>query len=546
MPKTLSVMPLGGLGEIGRNMLVLEYDEQILIVDAGLMFPESDLLGVDRVIPDMSYVFERANRVRGIVITHGHEDHIGALCHLLEHVNAPVYATRLTRGLIEVKLRENRLGLAEIHTITTKDVLLLGSFRVEFFSVCHSIPDGVGLGITTPAGLVVHSGDYKIDESPVVGQHTDLDRLQELGKRGVALLLADSTNADQNGSSRSESELDEPLAEAFASAKGRIIVATFASNISRVQQVVNTAKQFSRKVSIVGRSMVGNSRIARELGYLSISEELMINPMDIGQYPQNQVTIICTGSQGERDSALVRMGEGRHRFLTIKENDTVIVSARAIPGNEERVNKTIDNLYRLGAHVFYSGLRDVHVSGHASREDQIRLINLVRPRFFVPIHGEYRHLALHAELAMQCEHAPEKAFILEPGDVLELSPEGAVLGDSIDAPPVLVDGRRIGDITSAMLEDRHKLSRSGFVVCSVTLDRYTNGLLKDPEIVSRGFIDEQKSGDVLDKACIEAAHAVELGGSRSSICERIETHVGRFLNRETGRHPIVKAIVVKI
>ena len=505
----LRIIPLGGIGQIGKNMMVFEYDEQLLIVDCGLMFPESDMLGIDIVIPDMNYVFERKDQVRAIIVTHGHEDHVGGLPYLMREVQAPLYATRLTRGLIEVKLKAHHLlNGTELHTISPEDVLDLSPFTVEFFRVCHSIPDGVGLGITTPVGLVVHSGDFKFDQTPVDGRLTDFAKLAELGGRGVHVLLSDSTNSETDGQTPSERVVGETFDRIFASARGRIIVATFASNISRVQQVVDTARKYGRRVGIVGRSMVEYSRRAAELGYLDFSPDEMLTPHQMNSLPPDKVAIACTGSQGEPTSALVRMSLGEHRQVNIQPGDSVIVSATPIPGNEELVNRTINNLFRAGAEVYHHERMQVHVSGHASREEHKLMLNLIRPRFFMPIHGEYRHLVHHARMAEDVGIPPENIFVIESGTVLEFGPDWGRVNGQVTEGHVLVDGLGVGDIGSVVLRDRHLLSRDGFVVVVVAVDMDTGEVVDGPDIITRGFVYIRESGDL-----IEDALAVRGGGT---------------------------------
>ena len=542
----LRIVALGGLGEIGRNMLVVEYGDSVIIIDAGLMFPKNDMLGIDIVIPDLSYVLERSHRVKAIIITHGHQDHIGALPYLLREVEAPVYATRLTRGLIEVKLREARIQGVDLRTIAATDVLHVGPFRIEFFHVSHSIPDGVGLGISTPVGLVVHSGDFKFDHSPVDGHRTDFARLAELGGRGVLLLLSDSTNTDSRGYTPSERVIGEMLSRAFAEARGRVIVATFASNISRIQQVIDTARQQGRRVAVVGRSMVNNVRIARELGYLKVPADALLTVEQLDQLPPHKATLICTGSQGEPTSALVRMGRGSFRSVSLVPGDTVIVSASPIPGNEELVNHTLDDLFRLGANVLYDQVLDVHVSGHASQEEQKMMINLIRPKYFVPIHGEYRHLILHGRLAEQCAVHRSNIFIMETGDVLEMDDSGAEIVDRVSDSYVFVDGLGVGDVGKRVLEDRRRLSRDGFLVAQVTLDSDTGRLVGEPQIITRGFVYEEEAGELLEQAKQEAIKAVEFGGTRSEISQRLERYLARFALKETGRRPTIVPIVTRV
>ena len=546
MTDKLRVIPLGGLGEIGRNMLVLEFDDSILIVDAGLMFPMNDMLGIDIVIPDLQYVFERADKVKAIIITHGHEDHTGALPYLLEKVHAPIYATRLTRGLIEVKLRESKITDADLRTIAPNDVLDLFPFEVEFFHVSHSIPDGVGLAIETPVGLVVHSGDFKFDHSPVDGQRTDFAKLAELGGRGVLLLLSDSTNAERPGYTPSEQVIGQTFKRVFESAEGRVIVATFASNISRVQQVLDTAQAAGRHVAVVGRSMVSNVKIARELGYLHVSDDVLLNIDQIGQYPDREIALVCTGSQGEPTSALVRMSRNDYRSVQLQPGDTVIVSATPIPGNEELINHTLDNLFRLGAHVYYDEVLDVHVSGHASQEEQKLLLNLIRPQYFVPIHGEYRHLILHSQLAKQCGVPADHVWVMETGNVLEIDQDGGEIVDQVSESYIFVDGLGVGSDGQSVLQERRALSQNGFLVVAVNLDKYSGGLLGEPQIVTHGFVYTTEAEDLLELAKSEAARAVEMGGSRTELQERLTQVLSRLAQKQTGRQPVIVPIVTKV
>jgi ribonuclease J len=543
----LRVIPLGGVGQIGKNMMVFEYDDQLLIVDCGLMFPESDMLGIDIVIPDMNYVFERKDRVRAIVVTHGHEDHVGGLPYLLQEVKAPLYATQLTRGLIEVKLKEHHLlDSAELHTVSPRDVVNLAPFSVEFFRVCHSIPDGVGLGITTPVGLLVHSGDFKFDQTPVDGKLTDFAKLAELGGRGVHVLFSDSTNSETGGQTPSEEVVGETFDRVFARAEGRIIVATFASNISRVQQVVDTARRHGRRVGIVGRSMVNYAKQAAKLGYLDYDPDELLTPQQMNNLPPRKVAIACTGSQGEPTSALVRMALGEHRQVNIHPGDSVIVSATPIPGNEELVNRTINNLFRAGAEVYHHERMQVHVSGHASREEHKLMLNLTRPRFFVPIHGEYRHLVHHARMAEDVGIPPENIFVVESGTVLEFGPDWGRVNGQVSEGHVLVDGLGVGDVGNIVLRDRHLLSKDGFVVVVVAVDAGTGEVVEGPDIITRGFVYIRESGDLIGEASQCVLEALQHGGPSAAAGTKIKNSLADLLYEQTKRRPMILSVVMEV
>lgn len=545
----LKIIPLGGVGHIGKNMVVLEYDDQLLIVDCGLMFPESDMLGIDIVIPDMSYVVERKDQVRAVLVTHGHEDHVGGLPYLLANVQAPIYATQLTRGLIEVKLKEHHLlAGAELHTVAPRDRVEIGPFSVEFFHVCHSIPDAVGLAITTPVGLVVHSGDFKFDQTPIDGQLTDLSMLAELGARGVHVLLSDSTNAESEGYTPSERALSDVLNRVFLQAQGRVIVATFASNISRVQQVVTTAMRYSRRVGIVGRSMMNNVKMAAELGYLTLGpgQDDWLSPDQMNNLPPEDVVIVCTGSQGEPTSALVRMATGEHRQVNIQPGDTVVVSATPIPGNEELVNRTVNNLFRAGAEVYYHERGQVHVSGHASREEHKMMLNLTRPRFFVPIHGEYRHLVLHARMAEELGIDPDNIFIVDSGQVLEFGPDWARVNGRVAEGHVMVDGLGVGDVGSVVLRDRHLLSQDGFVVVVVAVDSDTGEVVEGPEVITRGFVYARDATTLIDEAVEQVLEALQGSGRVTAANTKIKERLATFFYTRTKRRPMILPVVMEV
>ncbi|MDH4137111.1 MAG: ribonuclease J [Anaerolineae bacterium] len=544
---TLKLIPLGGLGEIGKNMMLMEYGENIIVIDAGLMFPENYMLGIDIVIPDISYLLEHKDKVKGIIITHGHEDHIGGLPYVLPQVNVPIYATKLTRGLIEVKLKEHKLLKAtSLHTIQPGDILDLGPFHVEFFRVCHSIPDGVGLAVETPVGLVVHSGDFKFDHSPVDGRLTDFAKLAELGGRGVLVLLSDSTNAESPGYTHSEQEIGETFDRIFSKAKGRVIVTTFASNISRIQQVIETAERHNRRVGVVGRSMVNNVKMAVELGYLNVSPDMLLTIGEINRLPPRKVVMVCTGSQGEPTSALVRMASDEYKSISIRPGDTVIVSATPIPGNEELINHTLNNLFRLGADVYYDELLDVHVSGHASREEQKLMINLIKPRFFVPIHGDYRHLVLHAQMAQQLGIPTKNILVIESGQVLEFDGDEGWLGEEVAGGYVFVDGLGVGDVGQVVLRDRQHLSRDGFLIAVVAMDEKTGELLAEPDIISRGFVYIRESEELIEQAKEQVAIALEKSTSPAVVSAKIKETLGEFLYEQTKRRPMILPVVIEV
>ncbi len=552
MPKPrLKIIPLGGLSEIGKNMMVMEYENDIIIIDVGLMFPKEEMLGIDLVIPDFSYLLEKRENIKGIIITHGHEDHIGALPYLLSQLNVPVYSTKLTQGLISVKLKQRRVRTAaEFKVISHGGKVTLGKFEVEFFPVCHSIPDSVGLIINTPVGIIVHSGDFKLDYTPVDAKPTDLARLAQLGAQGVLLLLSDSTYSELPGYTPSEMVVGETLDRIIAEAPGRVIVTTFSSLVSRVQQVIDVAAKYQRRVFIVGRSMNDTVRIALELGYLNAPEGLLARLDELRGVPHDKTVFITTGSQGEPTSALVRMANHDHRQLHILRGDTVILSATPIPGNEALVNRTVDNLFKQGARVFYDRVAQVHVHGHGSQEELKLLLNLVKPRFFVPIHGEFRHLTLHAKLAESVGIPKENIFVLEDGDVLELSPWAGKVNGKVIAGNVYVDGLSVGDIGSVVLRDRKMLSRDGIVMVIIAINRQTGKLVGRPDIVSRGFVDTKESKDMIEESRNLVARTLDHGRDRPAdwgfISTKVRDVLSRFYYEQTKRRPMILPFMVKV
>ena len=550
----LRVIPLGGLGEIGKNMMVFESGEDLLIVDVGLMFPTMDMHGIDIVIPDASYIYERLDRVRGIILTHGHEDHIGGLPYLMEQgLHGPVYATALTRGLLEVKLREHKLLTeTELHTITEDSVLDLGPFTVEFFHTCHSFPDSVGVVVNTPVGRIIHTSDYRFDPTPVDDKPTEVAKLRRWGDEGVLLLMADSTNVEREGTTPSERLVETMLERAFSKATGRVLLATFASNLGRVQQIINVARRHGRRVGVVGRSMVSNVKIAIQLGYLDITQEELLTPAEMEGLPAHEVVIVATGSQGEPTSAMVRMSLNDHRQISLREGDTVILSAMPIPGNEELFNRTVDNLFRQGVDVLYHELGDVHVSGHGGREDYEHMLELTRPRYFVPVHGEYRHLVLHTRLAQSKGVPKEFTFILEDGLPLEFgyfSGGGEVearLGSPVTAGHVFVDGLGIGDVGNVVLRDRKHLSQNGFIVCILALDEYDGEILYGPEIISRGFVYMRENEDLIKRAQEVVRKTIKKRAPQQVMEEKIKDALANFTYKEIGRRPMVLPLVMEV
>ena len=548
MTEKLRIVPLGGLGEVGKNMMSIEYGRNILVVDAGIMFPESDMLGIDYIIPDWGYLRDKKDRVRAIVITHGHEDHIGALSHFLEEFDVPVYATRLTQGLIEVKMKRRRTsGSAVLNTYAPGDVINIGPFTVEPYHVCHSIPDGVGLGITTPAGLIVHSGDFKFDHTPVDGWPTDYAKLAEFSGRGVLALLSDSTNSDRPGNTLSEAALNDAFHQVMREAPGRVIVATFASLISRIQQVVDVAAQHGRKIAIAGRTMVENTKMARELGYLNIPDGMLVTLDEIKNLPARETVIMATGTQGEPTAVLSRLAVGQHRSLQIREGDTVVFSSHTIPGNEEVIHRVVNRLFQKGADVYYDPLSPVHVSGHASQEEQKLLINMLRPRFFVPIHGELRHLKQHGKTARQLGIPAENIATVENGYTLIFG-ERLEIGERVTGGYVFVDGARVGEIGPTVMREREALGRSGFVMSIVRYQRRAGRPVGRPHIVTRGFIFVPGAEDLLAQAEDVTMSAASAGpGTPSTEVEsQVQAALAKFLYQETKSRPVVIPVVIEV
>ncbi|HZG57336.1 ribonuclease J [Paenibacillus sp.] len=550
----VTIFALGGVGEIGKNMYVVQYANDIVVIDAGLKFPEEDMLGIDVVIPDISYLTENREKVRGIIVTHGHEDHIGGLPYVLKHLNVPVYGTKLTLGLIENKLKEaNLLGETKRVLITPETVLPLGTMTASFFRTNHSIPDSVGVALDTPEGVIVHTGDFKFDFTPVNQQFADLHKMAELGSKGVLCLLSESTNAERSGFTPSEKSVGEELVEVFRRATQRVVVATFASNIHRVQQVFEAAALTNRKVTVIGRSMVNVVTIAHELGYLDIPDGMLIEPEEVNKLPADQVVILSTGSQGEPMSALTRMARSTHKKLDILPGDTVIIAATPIPGNERYVGRTVDELFRLGANVIYGPgtITGVHVSGHGSQEELKLMLNMMKPKYFIPIHGEYRMLKQHSNLAVTVGIERENIFILDIGDTVEIQNGTARRGSKIPAGNVLIDGLGVGDVGNIVLRDRKLLSQDGILVVVVTLSKQEGKIISGPDIISRGFVYVRESEGLLEEANkIVSNTLARLMGENvnewASLKTQVRDALGRFLYEQTRRRPMILPIIMEV
>ncbi len=547
----IQIIPLGGLGEIGKNMTVVRYGDDIIVIDAGLMFPEDDMLGIDLVIPDISYLLENRDLVRGIILTHGHEDHIGALPYVLKQLSVPVYGTRLTLGILEGRLKENNVPLTNLISVKAGDQLEVGPFKIGFIRISHSIADAVALSIKTPVGTIVHTGDFKFDQTPVDGKVTDFHKLAELGDQGVLVMLADSTNAEHPGYTMSEKSVGVTFDEMFYNANGRIIIASFSSNVHRVQQAIDTACKYNRKVAVLGRSMINVVTISSELGYLNIPEGILIDIDQINNYPASGVVIITTGSQGEPMSALTRMAMSDHRKVDIVPGDTIIISATPIPGNEKLVSRTIDYLLRQGAEVLYERTSGIHVSGHASQEELKMMHNLIRPKFFIPVHGEYRHLVKHSKLAQELGMAKDHIFIAENGQVLEFTPEKGSVTGKVSSGIVLIDGLGVGDVGNIVLRDRRQLSQEGILIVVITMDKQGGCVVAGPDIVSRGFVYVRESEQLMDEAknkvrqtldkC-ELNNVTEWAMIKSSVRDTL----GKYLYEKTRRRPMILPIIMEV
>lgn len=545
------VIPLGGLGEIGKNMTVIQYGNDIIVIDAGLAFPDDDMFGIDLVIPDMSYLIENRDKVRAVVITHGHEDHIGGLSYLLNEVNVPVYATKLVCGLIEGKLKENHITNYTLNEVHHGDEVQIGCMKVGFIHTNHSIPDASALYFRTPVGTIVHTGDFKMDLTPVDGRQMDIHKFAELGRRGVLLLMSDSTNAERPGYTESETTVGHAFRKAFRAAKGRIILATFASNISRIQQAINTAVQFKRKVTVLGRSMVNNVQIAIELGYLDVPEGVLIEPDELNRYPDDQILILTTGSQGEPMAGLSRMASNNHRSVSIMPGDTVIISATPIPGNETGVGRTIDNLMRLGANVITGRDKKIHVSGHASQEELKLMLELIKPKYFIPVHGEYRMLKTHGDLAVMMGVAKDHVLIGDNGQIFEFSNRSGHKTGHVNAGRVFVDGLGVGDVGNIVIRDRQQLAMEGVVIVVMTLAKGTSHPLAGPDIVSRGFVYVRDSEELIREAHDRVAAVLErceAGNIRewAVIKSQVRDTLSRYLYEKTRRRPMILPIIMEV
>ena len=547
----LRYLPLGGLGEVGINMWALEWEKQVLVVDAGLMFPQEDMFGIDLVLPDISYLLDRKREVLGIVLSHGHEDHIGGLPYVLKKLNVPVYGTRLTLGLVKPKLKEHRiLREADLREVRVGDSVQLGPFRVETVAVCHSIPDAVALAIETPVGRVVYTSDFKLDDAPPDGLPTDMARFRRLGDQGVLLLLSDSTNSERTGRSGSERDLHAPFEKIFGEAPGRIVVANFASNIHRIQHLVRMATQFERKVAVVGRSLQTNFKTARELGFLKVPEGLTVKLEDIGRVPPSKLLLLTAGSQGEPMSALARFAAQRHPFVNVLKGDWVVISARPIPGNERMVHQTVNNLYRHGARVFYSEVGNVHVTGHAQRDELREMLDAVRPRYFIPVHGEYRQLLLHSDVAREAGLTDDRIVVVEDGESVELDTDSIQRGEKVATGLVFVDGLGVGDVEVVVLRDRRHLAEDGILVVTLAVERDSTNVRAGPDLTSRGVIEPELSSRLMDDARSAAMQSIarfaDTRADLNTLKEAIHDAVAKTVYKRTRRRPMIIPVITEI
>jgi len=547
----LNIIPLGGMGEVGKNMMAIRYQDTIVVIDCGLMFPEDELLGIDVVIPDISYLIENKEKVKAILLTHGHEDHVGALPFVLKDINPPLYGSKLTLGIVEGKLKENNLNNVRMNVVRPRDTIKIDQLEIEFFRVSHSIPDSMGIAIHTPLGIIFHTGDFKIDQTPVDGQVIDFRKMAELGEKGVLVMLSDSTNADRPGFTQSEKVVGRTFDEVFGRCEGRIIVTTFASNVHRIQQVIDTAVKYDRKVAVVGRSMVNNVRISSQLGYIDIPENTLIELEEINRYPPEKLVIATTGSQGEPMSALTRMATADHRWVGINSGDTVIISATPVPGNEKMVSRTIDLLFKQGAEVIYEREMGVHVSGHASQEELKLVLNLIKPRYFIPIHGESRHLMKHAKIAESLGIPQSRIFVVENGQLVEISKKRAQVTGKVTAGKILVDGLGVGDVGNIVLRDRRQLSQDGIMIVVVTINKDTGEVVAGPDIVSRGFVYVRESERLIENAKEKVNEALEICSKRNIsewavIKAQVREKLGKHLFEKTGRRPMILPIIVEV
>lgn len=550
--KKIKVIPLGGLGEVGKNITVIEYGEEIIVVDCGMTFPDSEMYGIDVVIPDVTYLVNNKDRVKGFFITHGHEDHIGAIPYILKQINAPIYATNLTIGLIQNKLEEHKmLDIVELNVVKPGDTIALEKLKVEFIRTNHSIADSCALAIHTPLGIVVHTGDIKVDFTPVDGKVIDLQRLAKIGKQGVLLLMADSTNACHPGYTMSEKTVGETLDNLFSKGTGRIIVATFASNIHRLQQIINSSIKYGRKIAFSGRSMEKISEVAIKLGYLDMPEGLLIDLKDLKLYNSNQITIVTTGSQGEPMSALTRMASSTHKNIQIEKDDMIIISANPIPGNEKAVSKVINELTQKGANVIYKSIEEIHVSGHACEQELKLLQSILKPKYFMPVHGEYKHLRKHILIAEEVGLEKEKSFILENGDVLSLNRKSACISGKVQAGNILVDGIGIGDVGNIVLRDRKNLSKDGIINIIVAIEKESRSIVSGPDIVTRGFIYVRESEELVNQIKEISYDSIQTSIDKnifkwSEIKNNIRNDVGSFIYSKTKRKPIIVPIIMEV